>query len=176
MNTSLFQKVLFKAALIKLLRIDILVDMTSLLRVHFRAPAARLLRPSISAVPRRFGSDYGGSQGGQEQGVNEKNPMKHLEHPGPEPPSTSSGGGAAATSDSPDSSSKDGASPQIHQPKSSSEDQSEDVRQHNEEMKNRAEKTSNQLGESDNKVDKEYWTGTVASSIGIFRENATNPT
>lgn len=86
--------------------------------------------------------------------MNEDNPKKHLEHPGPEPPSTKAGDGPAANSGS-----KDGASPKINQPKSASEDQNEDVRKHNEEMANRADKSVNQLSEEDNKVDKNYWTG-----------------
>ena len=114
-----------------------------------------LTSPSRSAVPRRFASgDYGSVQSGQEQGVNQDNPKKHLEHPGPEAPSTKASNGPAANSGD-----KDGASPKIHQPKSAAEDQDEDVRKHNEEMRNRSEKSVNQLGEDDNKVNKKFWTG-----------------
>ena len=114
-----------------------------------------LTNSSLSAVPRRFASsDYGSVQSGQDQGINEDNPKKHLEHPGPEPPSSKASDGPAANSGS-----KDGASPKINQPKSASEDQNEDVRKHNEEMANRADKSVNQLGEKDNKVDKKFWTG-----------------
>lgn len=114
-----------------------------------------LTNPFVPAIPRRFASsDYGSVQSGQEQGIHEDNPKKHLEHPGPEPPSTKAGSGPATNSGS-----KDGASPKINQPKSASEDQDEDVRKHNEEMADRAEKSVNQLGEKDNKVDKKFWTG-----------------
>lgn len=82
--------------------------------------------------------------------------MKHLEHPGPEPPSTKGGNGPAANSGS-----KEDASPKIHQPTSAAEEQDEDVRKHNEEMRNRSEKSTNQLSEKDNKVDKQFWTGDV---------------
>lgn len=129
--------------------------MAPLSRLFVRAPAARLCRTSISTVPRRYATtDYGSVQSGQEQGVNESNPKRHMEHPGPEPPSTKAGDGPA-----PNSGSKDGASPKIQQPKSAAEDQNEDVKQHNEEMRNRHEKSANQLGESDNKVDKGFWSG-----------------
>ena len=129
--------------------------MAFLLRSSLRAPQVLLTKSSISAVPRRFASsDYGSVQSGQEQGIHENNPKKHLEHPGPEPPSTKAGSGPASNSGD-----KDGASPKINQPKSAAEDQNEDVRKHNEEMANRSEKSANQLGESDNKVNKQFWTG-----------------
>lgn len=89
-----------------------------------------------------------------EQGINQDNPKKHLEHPGPESPATKAGNGPAANSGP-----KDGAEPKISQPKSAAEDQSEDVRQHNKEMEQRSEKTANQLSEEDNKVNKKFWKG-----------------
>ena len=123
------------------------VNMISLLR----ASRARIAPPSIVRSQYRLAStDYGSKQSGHEQGINQDNPKKHLEHPGPEPPSTKSNSGSGSGSD---------ASPKIHQPKSPKEDQSEEVRKHNEEMKNRAEKTANQIGEEDNKVDKKFWQG-----------------
>lgn len=128
--------------------------MAFLLRSSSRAPRVLLTKPSISAVPRRFAGDYGSVQSGQEQGVHQDNPKKHLEHPGPEPPSTKAGDGPAANSGE-----KDGASPKISQPKSAAEEQDQDVRKHNEDMRNRHEKSANQLGEQDNKVDKKFWTG-----------------
>lgn len=132
--------------------------MSALARISFRAPAKRVIRVPVVSVPRRYAGDYGSVQSGHDQGVNEDNPKKHLEHPGPEPPST--GPGSSSKSSSSDSSSS-GSDPQpkIHQPKSAAEEQNEDVRKHNEEMKNRAEKTANQLAEEDNKVDKKFWTG-----------------
>lgn len=126
--------------------------MASLLRISLRAPRAHLFTNSTrlaSLAPRRFAGDYGSVQGGQEQGINEKNPMKHLEHPGPESP--------MAKGQS--SESKNGSSPAIHQPKSPQEDQDPEVKKHNEGMKNRTEKSENQLGQEDNKVDKKFWKG-----------------
>lgn len=129
--------------------------MAPLSRVFLRAPASRLTRSSFATVPRRFAStDYGSKQSGMEQGINENNPKRHLEHPGPESPATKAGNGPA-----PNSGDKDGASPKINQPKSASEDQNEEVRKHNEEMRNRHEVSANQLGEEDNKVNKQFWTG-----------------
>lgn len=128
--------------------------MTSLLRT-LRVPRVRVTAPSISVTPRRYASqDYGSQQSGMEQDINANNPKKHLEHPGPEPPSTKAGSGPT-----PDSGAKDGANPKIQQPVSSKEDQNEEVRKHNEEMRNRADKAANQLGEDDNKVDKKFWQG-----------------
>lgn len=117
-------------------------------RSLFRLTATRLVRPPVAYVPRRFAGDYGSVQSGHDQGVNEDNPKKHLEHPGPEPPSTKSG-----------TTSSSSGSQGIKQPKSAAEDENEEVRKHNEEMKNRAEKSANQLAEEDNKVDKKFWTG-----------------
>lgn len=130
--------------------------MSALARISFRAPIRQFIRAPIVSVPRRFAGDYGSVQSGHDQGINEDNPKKHLEHPGPEPPSTKSGSSPSSSSSS--SSSSD-AEPKIHQPKSAAEDQNEDVRKHNEEMKNRSEKSANQLAEEDNKVDKKFWTG-----------------
>ena len=127
-----------------------------------------LSTPSLSAAPRRFAStDYGSVQSGQEQGIHQDNPKKHLEHPGPEPPSTKAGDGAQANSGE-----KDGAEPKISQPKSAAEEQNQDVRKHNEEMRNRHERSANQLGEQDNKVDKKFWTGKQNTSP--FRVWTTN--
>lgn len=127
--------------------------MTSLLRISFRAPRAHLFTYSTRLAPRRFAStDYGSKQSGHEQGINEDNPKKHLEHPGPEPPATKGQGQS--------SESKGGASPAIHQPSSGAEEQDLEVKKHNEEMKNRADKSANQLSEEDNKVDKKFWKGT----------------
>lgn len=129
--------------------------MASLLRTTLRISRVRVAPRSLSAVPRRFaGTDYGSKQSGQEQGINEPNPKQHLEHPGPETPATKAGSGHAANSGP-----KDGAEPKIHQPKSAAENENDDVRKHNEEMKNRSEKSANQLGEDDNKVNKDFWKG-----------------
>lgn len=131
--------------------------MSSLLRTSMRVSRARPFSLAFTSPPRRFASsDYGSEQGGQAQGVNQKNPMKHLEHPGPESPAAT--GQTNSSSDS-SSDSKSGAQPKIHQPKSPKEDESADVKKHNEEMANRADKSVNQLSEDDNKVDKKFWKG-----------------
>jgi len=106
-------------------------------------------------------------QSGQEQGINQDNPKKHLEHPGPEPPSVAKKGQTQSSSSSPTSStssssssgSEGGAQPKIHQPSSPAENDNPDVKKHNEEMKNRHEVSANQLSEDDNKVDKQFWKG-----------------
>ena len=95
---------------------------------------------------------------GHEQGINEKNPKNHLEHPGPESPVASQGKQSNSGSDA-----SAGAKPTINQPESAAESQNEDVKKHNAEMANRAEKTANQLGEKDNKVDKKFWQGMFIS-------------
>lgn len=82
-----------------------------------------------------------------QQGTKEKNPKVDLEHPGPEAPSASQGG-----------------SPAIHRPKSEAESTNPDVRKHNEELEQRHERTTNQLSEADNKVDKQFWKGTSPST------------
>lgn len=130
--------------------------MAPLSRFALRAPLSRAIRPSYTVVPRRYaGTDYGSRQSGHEQGINEDNPKKHLEHPGPESPATKAGNGPKSNSGP-----KDGAEPKFNQPKSAAENESEDVRKHNEEMEQRSEKTANQLSEDDNKVDKKFWQGT----------------
>lgn len=103
--------------------------------------------------------------------------MKHMEHPGPESPaaeggsgssssSGSSSGSAKATSsgsggsDSSSTASKGGAQPKITQSQDSGKEHSEDVKQHNKEMENRADKPVNQINDKgDSKVDKDFWQG-----------------
>lgn len=114
------------------------------------------------------GSDYGSKQSGYEQGINEKNPMKHLEHPGPESPAASGQvkgsdtSGASQTESKGQQSGSSGSSkgkPTIQKPYTAAEDQDPEVKKHNEEMKHRADRSMNQLDESDNKVDKNFWKG-----------------
>lgn len=152
------------------------------LAVHRNAPLLacrpRLSHPS-SPIQTRFATQsYGNEQSGQEQGTHLKNPMSHLEHPGPESPaskgtnkksgsssstsatkkeSESGGGGNSSESTS------EGGSPRIHRPKSASEETDPDVRKHNEEMENRTERSANQLSEDDNKVDQNFWKGEFPS-------------
>jgi len=99
-----------------------------------------------------------------EQGTNQKNPKAHMEHPGPESPVANKGGNQSSSQSQDHSggqSSSSGASPKIHQPKSPAEKEDPEVKKHNEEMEQRYERTTNQLGEKDNKVDKNYWSGDV---------------
>jgi hypothetical protein len=97
--------------------------------------------------------------------VDQKNPMKHMEHPGPKSPAdqeksgSSSSSNPSSSSDSASTTSKGGAEPKITQGKSEAGDQSEDVKQHNKEMENRADKPVNQISEDDSKVDKKFWKG-----------------
>ncbi|EXJ87820.1 hypothetical protein A1O1_04747 [Capronia coronata CBS 617.96] len=100
-----------------------------------------------------------------EQGTHEKNPMSHLEHPGPESPASkgtatsSSSSSSESQSDKTSDTTSQGGSPAIHRPKSSAEKDDPEVRKHNEEMEQRSDRTPNQLSEEDNKVDKNYWKG-----------------
>jgi len=122
------------------------------------------------AQSRRLAStDYGSKQSGMEQGTNQKNPRSDLEHPGPEPPNVTKGGNKTQDTSSgqsekgSQSTSQDG-SPAIHSPKSAAEKDDPEVRKHNEELENRYERTTNQLSEEDNKVDKNFWKGDVGPS------------
>lgn len=144
--------------------------MSSLLRTFVRVPRARFI-PSVYSQPRRFAhSSYGNEQSGQEQGLHETNPKVDLEHPGPKTPAQEGQGkeqGSSSGSDSSpsqsESSSSDksssGASPTIQTPKSAAEDTDPEVKKHNEEMEQRADRSANQLSEDDNKVDKNFWKG-----------------
>jgi len=103
-----------------------------------------------------------------EQGDDMKNPKADLEHPGPEAPAKKGTASSSSSSSSQPQSNKtkkgttsQGGSPAIHRPKSAAEDENPDVRKHNEEMEHRFERTPNQLGEDDNKVNKNFWKGDV---------------
>lgn len=161
------------------------------LTVHHSAPLIacrpRLSHP-FSPIQTRFATQsYGNEQSGQEQGTNLKNPMSHLEHPGPESPASKgtnqkSGSSSSSSSSSPSSTSapqkesgsssgggnssettSQGGSPRIHRPKSAAEETDPDVRKHNQEMENRSERSANQLSEDDNKVDQNFWKGEFPS-------------
>ncbi|KIW66041.1 hypothetical protein PV04_08250 [Phialophora macrospora] len=121
---------------------------------------------SYPTQSRRLASDYGGKQSGMEQGTNQANPKVDLEHPGPESPSASKGGNQKSNQSSgqgggQSESTSHGGSPAIHRPESAAEKDDPDVRKHNEELENRYERTTNQLSEEDNKVDKKFWKGDV---------------
>ena len=106
-----------------------------------------------------------------EQGTHEKNPMSHLEHPGPESPaskgtankasSSSSSKGADPSSSSQKQSSRSnettshGGSPAIHRPDAGEESTDPDVKKHNEEMEHRADRSVNQLGK-DNEAGQKF--------------------
>jgi len=146
-----------------------------------------LLRPFLRTAPRstlpissqRFASgDYGSGSGDpkgekpQDQGKNQES--RELEHPGPPPPKAAQGKGEGSqqktsSSSSSSSSSKpasgkgtQGAQPKILNDKPPAKDASEDVKKHNEEMDNRAEKAHEQVDNGDAKkdeVDKDFWSG-----------------
>ena len=139
--------------------------MQSMLRSISRAPRAQLFSPLRTQPQRAAHQSYGNDQSGHPQS-DAKNPKEHHEHPGPEAPDTSSSSGSSGKQVGGESSSQssDGAKPAIHHPESAAEKESEDVRRHNEDMRNRAEQTTNQLGESDQKVDKNFWKGRSSES------------
>lgn len=155
------------------------------MRPFVRAPRTRVLS-LISAQPRRFAhSSYGNEQSGHEQGTHTKNPKQSHEHPGPPAPdvgqskgqsqsqgqvdSQKSSKSESSSSSSPSSSaSSSGAKPTIQTPKSAAEDQDPEVKKHNEEMAQRADKSVNQLSEDDNKVDKKFWKGKLISPQAMY--------
>ena len=116
--------------------------------------------PSVSSVQQRHAtSDYGSKQSGFEQGMNETNPKAHHEHPGPKSPANQSGSSAQSDGSKAAASESTGKpQPKISNPNPPSQSKDADVKKHNEEMENRAEKTSNRIGE-DGKVDKSFWKG-----------------
>jgi len=122
---------------------------------------------SYSAQTQRFATqDYGSKQSGMEQGIDQKNPKADMEHPGPEPPSTSkSGNQNSSQSGGQSSTTSHGGRPAIHRPESAAEKDDPEVRKHNEELENRYERTTNQLSEKDNKVNKQFWKGVSLKQI-----------
>ena len=142
---------------------------------HFRL---RSITPFTSVQQIRHASqDYGSGQGDpkgsnpQDQG---SNPSAELEHPGPPPPSVGQGTGGGPTKAREDghntqqnsssgggsgqgASETSGAQPKIHDAKIPPEE-SEEVRQHNEDMGKRHDRSHNQIGD-DGKVDKGFWSG-----------------
>ena len=146
-------------------------------RAASRAPRARLFFPSsYPIVGKRFAQQsYGNEQSGHEQASKDTpNPKAHMEHPGPEAPAdqgkgkpkepSSSGQSSQASSGqssqkSSSQSTSHGGSPAIHNPKSAKEQDDPGVKKHNDEMRNRSDRTHNQLSESENKVDKKFWSG-----------------
>lgn len=162
----------------------------SLLRAAARPAALRptfFARPQVRFATQDYGSGEGNPAGEkpQQQG---QNPSENIEHPGPPPPkvaqgksssspnedssksSSSSQSKPAQQSQSNDGASKtgagDGKSVNGAQPKILNENppatDSEDVKQHNEEMDQRAEKAYEQVSNEDaekDKVSKSFWAG-----------------
>ncbi|RVX66002.1 hypothetical protein B0A52_09928 [Exophiala mesophila] len=163
-------------------RLSTLRTASPALRAHRNASLvqcrSRLNHPVCSIQTRFAHQSYGNEQSGQEQGRDLKNPMSHLEHPGPESPASKGTNQKSGSSSSSSSSSttkeesgtgggnssestSQGGSPRIHRPVSAAEATDPDVRKHNEEMENRTERSTNQLSEDDNKVNKNFWKGDV---------------
>lgn len=126
---------------------------------------------------------YGGGEGDpkgenpQDQG---SNPSAEKEHPGPPAPTEGQGSGGGPTkanehnkndnASSPDRGSHGGgnkraASSSGAQPKILNvgvpDEQSEEVKQHNEEMANRYDRAGTQVGDQEEKVGKGYWSGKI---------------
>lgn len=106
-----------------------------------------------------------------EQGTDQKNPKADMEHPGPEAPAkkgtdTSSSSSSKSQSGTSSETTSQGGSPAIHRPKSAAEEEDPEVKKHNEEMEGRHERSVNQLGEQDNKVNKNFWKGDVGPKKG----------
>lgn len=132
------------------------------LRNISRLTRARIV-PTPFAVSKRWATQsYGGDESGHPG--SDAAPKRDAEHPGPSPPDTSGGSkssssSAGQSSDQPSSTKmshsgaqSDKGRPAIHQPKSAAEEDDPEVKKHNEEMRNRAEVSANQLSEDDNKV------------------------
>src|SRR4051794_19563761 len=145
--------------------------MQSILR-STRLPA-HTLRPIrlISCAPQRYASEsYGSSQPGK-QAVNKDtpNPKADQEHPGPKAPAEK---GTAQSAQPQSSGSSSGGKPAIHSPGPPPQDRDAEVEAHNKEMEKRSDRTVNQLHEEDNKVDKNFWSGSsfffATSTCALF--------
>lgn len=163
----------------------------SLLRSAARPAAVRpalFARPQVRFATQDYGSGDGNPAGEkpQQQG---QNPSEHIEHPGPPPPKVARGQSSSSPNEDSGSSSSsssqskpgqqsqsndgasktgagDGKSVNGAQPKILNEGppatDSEDVKQHNKEMDQRAEKAHEQVGTEDaekDKVSKSFWAG-----------------
>ncbi|KAF2766261.1 hypothetical protein EJ03DRAFT_377101 [Teratosphaeria nubilosa] len=122
----------------------------------------RLLFPQVQRQTRFASGDYG--SGEQYPG---KNPSEDKEHPGPPPPKTSKHSGSTQQSSQLEkvqtSKGTQGAKPKILDesppPKGQEPD---DVKKHNQEMEQRADKASASVNEEDiekDKVGKNFWSG-----------------
>ena len=122
---------------------------------------------------RSYAQSYGGHESGH-KGTEQPNRSEHLEHPGPEAPASGSSSGGKGdssgemknpeqhqTTASVESGQKKagGAGPKLHDPGPPSEEQSDDVKQHNKEFGQRPDRASNRIADDEKKVEKGYWSG-----------------
>ncbi len=128
--------------------------------------SARAVRPApaFARTSQRFASQsYGNSQSGHQKAEDAPNPKEHLEHPGPKAPAEKDTAQSSSQSQSSGAqntgSTTNGGKPAIHQPGKPDEATDAEVEAHNKDMENRHERTTNQLQESDMKVDKNFWSG-----------------
>lgn len=159
------------------------------------APALRTQRAAFSAIPRaQATSDYGSGSGDpkgenpQSQGAN---PSADKEHPGPPPPKEGEGSGSGPTkggsknanSGSQSKQSKGTQKVNNAEPKILSDNPPagdnvpKEVREHNEQMDQRAERASNKVSNEEaqkDKVSKDFWKGKQSSS-SCSRSSAVEP-
>lgn len=125
--------------------------------------------PTLSYQPARFASSqssYGNSESGHPKS-DAPNPQVHQEHPGPEAPAdkgtadssssspsegsestpskSHSGSERSASDKSKDKHTSSGARPALHNPDDAADLDDPEVKKHNEDMRNRAEQTPNQV-------------------------------
>ncbi|KAL1589132.1 hypothetical protein WHR41_02065 [Cladosporium halotolerans] len=140
------------------------------------APALRTQRAAFSILPRaQATSDYGSGKGdpkGENPNQQGPNPSADKEHPGPPPPKEGQGSGSTPTKGGSQSSNsgqqskgtQNDAKPKILSTNPPTEENApQDVREHNEQMDQRAEKASNKVSNEDakkDKVSKDFWKGT----------------
>lgn len=155
---------------------------------HFKAfgtPALRTQRAAFSAVPRvQATSDYGSGKGdpkGENPQSQGPNPSADKEHPGPPPPKegqnsgstpTKGGSGSQSSNSGSSQSSKgtqsnvNGAEPKIlNANPPTGEGAPKEVREHNEQMEQRAERASNKVSNEEaekDKVSKDFWKGELS--------------
>jgi hypothetical protein len=157
----------------------------SLLRSAARPVAVRpafIARTQVRFATQDYGSGDGNPAGEkpQQQG---QNPSEDIEHPGPPPPKVARGQSSSESKPGQQSQSNDGASKTGSgsgksvngaQPKILNENtpatESEDVKQHNEEMEQRAEKAHEQVdkeGAEKDKVSKSFWAGKSRRTVAV---------
>lgn len=139
------------------------------------APVLRNQRAAFSVLPRaQATSDYGSGKGdpkGENPNQQGPNPSADKEHPGPPPPKEGQGSGSTPTKGGSQSSNsgqqskgtQNDAKPKILSANPPTEENApQDVREHNEQMDQRAEKASNKVSNEDakkDKVSKDFWKG-----------------